>query len=139
MSPAIAELRSVPKTVLESIRHEKVTINDFQYHQKKFNLGRGEASILKYGETIEIVAIIDDLRARAIGIKIGIDVKGTMGLLGAGYVLCPIKTKEELITLFNKATAIGFRLPPTNSYLRKMKKKEHIENLKENNFRQSNI
>ena len=111
LSPVTAELRSVSRNELESMKHEKIIINNFQHYQNKFHLGKGEASIIKYGEKMKIIAIIDDLRARGIAVKMGVDVKGSMGLLGAGYVLYPIETKKDLIVLFHKASALGFRLP----------------------------
>lgn len=124
LSSVIAELRSVPKNALGSTKYERIKINNYQRYQNQFNLGKGEASILKYGETMKIIAIIDDFRARKIAAEMGIDVKGTMGLLGAGYILCPIKTKEELIAIFHKAAGLGFRLPPVEPYVRAIKKKE---------------
>ncbi len=123
LSPVIEELRLMPENALKSVKHDRKSINDYQKYQTKFHIGKGEAAIMKFGEKTKIIAIIDDFKARKIALKMGIDVKGTLGLLGAGYVQCPIKTKNDLITLFHEARTFGFRLPPVNSFVETLQKK----------------
>ncbi len=115
LSPVLAELRTVPDSALVSLNYSEITMNDFQQYQSKFHIGKGEASIIKFGENKKIVAIIDDFKAKKIAQKMGITVRGTLGLLGTGYILCPIETKDELIDLFFKVRSLGFRIPSDRS------------------------
>jgi predicted nucleic acid-binding protein len=123
LTPVVEELHSLSNNEIKKYSTKYVLFTDYDEYQNKFKLGKGEAAVLSYTEKNNCIAILDDLKARRIAYSKNIQIIGTMGLLGTGYILCPIGDKAELKLYLANSLNFGFRLPPVDKYLSKLKKK----------------
>ncbi len=73
-------------------------------------MGNGESSCLAAAYCRQAIFATDDAKARAVGLRLGMEISGTIGFLLAA-VARQVTTRQEANTLLKKMITAGYRSP----------------------------